>query len=97
MLDLVVILLGNQFVGHSIFGNNDYTFNETGTYSLAVDIKDIFYTLDIANFAFEIDVDDSVSDRIIQLIGSYYYVFIPMIVIVVISVLVNLRKRKAQG
>ncbi len=75
----------------------DYTFNETGTYSLAVDIKDIFYTLDIANFAFEIDVDDSVSDRIIQLIGSYYYVFIPIIVIVVISVLVNLRKREVKG
>jgi len=64
---------------------------------LAVDIKDIFYTLDIANFAFEIDVDDSVSDRIIQLIGSYYYVYIPIIVIVVISVLVNLRKRKVKG
>jgi len=64
---------------------------------LVVDIKDIFYTLDIANFAFEIDVDDSVSDRIIQLIGGYYYVFIPIIVIVVISVLVNLRKRKVKG
>ena len=44
----------------------DYTFNESGVYSLAVDIKDIFYTLDIANFTFEIVVDDSVSDRIIQ-------------------------------
>lgn len=72
----------------------DYTFNETGTYSLAVDIKDIFYTLDTANFAFKFLVDDSVSDRIIQLIGSYYYVFISIIVIIVISALVILRKRK---
>ena len=80
--------------GHYDFG---YTFNEPGIYSLVVDIKDIFYTLDIANFEFEIVVDDSVIDRIGELIGSYYYVFIPIIIILVISVLVNLRKRKVKG
>lgn len=71
----------------------DYTFNEPGIYSLAVEIKDIFYTLDITNFAFEIVVDGSVINRITQLIGSYYYVFIPIIIIVVIFALVNLRTR----
>ena len=43
----------------------DYTFNESGVYSLTVDIKDIFYTLDIASFTFEIVVDGPVIDRII--------------------------------
>lgn len=74
--------------GHYDF---DHTFNETGRYSLTVDIKDIFYTLDIANFAFEIVVDDSVNKRIAQLIGSYYYLFIPIIIIIIIFALVNLR------
>lgn len=80
--------------GHYDFG---YTFNEPGIYSLAVDIKDIFYTLDIAKFAFEIVVDDSVIDRIGELISKYYYVFIPIIIILIISILVNLRTRKVKN
>ncbi len=80
--------------GHYDFG---YTFNEPRIYSLAVDIKDIFYTLGIAKFAFETVVDDSVIDRIDKLISNYYYVFIPIIIIFVISVLVNLRTRKIKN
>ena len=80
--------------GHYDF---DYVFSEPGIYSLAVDIKDIFYTLDTANFAFEIVVDKSVADKITQLIGSYYYVFIPIIIIFVILALVTFRMRKVQG
>lgn len=72
----------------------DHVFNESGTYSVAVDIKDIFYTLDIANFVFEIEVNDIPVNRIIHLIGSYYYVFIPVFLIIMISIFVNYRKRR---
>jgi hypothetical protein len=60
--------------GHYDFG---YTFNEPGIYSLAVDIKGIFYTLDIAKFAFDIVVDDSVIDRIGELIGNITMCLLP--------------------
>lgn len=74
----------------------DQIFNESGTYSLAVDIKDIFYTLDIANFTFEIEVDDIPTNRIIKLINSYYYVFIPIVLLIIISIFVNSKKRKSK-
>jgi hypothetical protein len=60
--------------GHYDFG---YTFNEPGIYSLAVDIKGIFYTLDIVKFAFDIVVDDSVIDRISELIGNITMCLLP--------------------
>lgn len=75
----------------------DHTFNEPGIYSLAVDIKDIFYTLDIAHFEFEIDVDDSAINRIIELLGNYYYLFIPMIILVVIFAVIDRRTRKIRS
>ncbi len=58
--------------GHYDFG---YTFNEPGIYTLAVDIKDIFYTLDFAKFAFDIVVDDSVFDRIGELMAILLCVY----------------------
>lgn len=54
----------------------NYSFNEPGAYSLVVDIKDIFYTLNIASVDFVIVVDGSLADRITKLIGSYYYTYI---------------------
>lgn len=72
----------------------DHKFNESGVYTLTVDIKDIFYTLDIASFTFEIVVDGPVLDRIFKQIGNYYYIFIPIIIILVVFVLINHRVRK---
>lgn len=72
----------------------DHKFNESGVYALIVDIKDIFYTLDIASFTFEIVVDGPVLDRIFKQIGNYYYIFISIIIILVILALINYRKRK---
>lgn len=76
---------------HYDFG---YKFGEPGVYSLAVDIKDIFYTLDVASFTFEIVVDGPVLDRILEQIGNYNYVFIPFIIIIMISAFVNYMKRR---
>ncbi len=75
----------------------DYTFNETGTYSLVVDIKDIFYTLDVTSFTFKIVVDGPVLDRVLNQIRNYYYIFIPTITILVIFAIlamINYRKNK---
>lgn len=76
---------------HYDFG---YQFSEPGVYSLVVDIKDIFYTLDVASFAFEIVVEGPILDRIFKQIGNYYHVFIPFIIIIIISAFVNYRKRR---
>jgi hypothetical protein len=92
-----VVLNSNNYTlvrqGHYDFG---YTFNEPGIYSIAVDIKDIFYIIGIAKFAFDIVVDDSVIDSVDELIGNYYYVFNTKIIMPVISVLVNLRTKKVK-
>jgi len=75
----------------------DHKFSEPGVYSLAVDIKDIFYTLDVASFTFEIVVDGPVLDRIFNQIINYYYLFIPTITILVIFAIlamINYRKNK---
>lgn len=77
--------------GHYDF---DHKFNESGIYALTVDIKDIFYTLDIASLTFEIVVDGPVLDRIFKQIGNYYYIFISIIIILVILASINYRKRK---
>ncbi|MDF0680584.1 MAG: hypothetical protein P0116_06425 [Candidatus Nitrosocosmicus sp.] len=75
----------------------DHKFSEPGVYSLEVDIKDIFYTLDVASFTFEIVVDGPVLDRIFNQIINYYYLFIPTITILVIFAIlamINYRKNK---
>lgn len=80
----------NNFIlvrqGHYDF---NYTFREPGKYMLFVDIKDIFYSLDIVNLKFEIDVRGPVIERIFDLLReflmNYYYVFIFLVALIIVS------------
>lgn len=71
-----------------------YTFNESGPFSLVINIKDIFYSLNTARFNFEIFVDGSVSDKIVRFLGTYYYIFLSIIIIITISIVLNLRRKR---
>jgi len=63
-----------------------------------VDIKDIFYTLDILNFVFEVNVEVPITERIYDLLQTflvnYYYIYIPLVALIGISFIVKLRGRK---
>ena len=71
--------------GHYDF---NYTFNEPGKYVLFVNIKDIFYTLNILNFVFEVDVQVPIAERIYDLLQTfvvnYYYIYIPLVALIAI-------------
>lgn len=81
--------------GHYDF---DYIFSEPGNYLLFVDIKDIFYTLNILNFVFEVNVEVPITERIYDLLQTflvnYYYIYIPLVALIGISFIVKLRGRK---
>jgi hypothetical protein len=87
----------NNFImvrqGHYDF---NYTFSEPGKYLLFVDIKDIFYTLDILTANFEIDVQVPVLERITESITSfmlnYYYIFVILAALVGISFAIKLKR-----
>jgi hypothetical protein len=81
--------------GHYDF---NYTFNEPGKYLLFVDIKDIFYTLNILNFVYEVDVQVPVAERIYDLLQTfvvnYYYIYIPLAALIAISFIVKSMRAK---
>lgn len=81
--------------GHYDF---NYTFSEPGKYLLFVDIKDIFYTLDIVSVTFEIEVQEPILERIVNsllsFITNYYYIYIPLIVLVIILYAIKVKRRK---
>ncbi|MDF0680203.1 MAG: hypothetical protein P0116_04485 [Candidatus Nitrosocosmicus sp.] len=81
--------------GHYDF---NYTFSEPGRYILFVDIKDIFYTLNILNSEFEVNVQVPIAERIYDLIQSfvlnYYYIYIILGALIGISFIVNSRRHK---
>jgi hypothetical protein len=87
----------NNFImvrqGHYDF---NYTFSEPGKYLLFVDIKDIFYTLDVLTANFEIDVQVPVLERITESITSfmlnYYYIFVILAALVGISYAIKLKR-----
>jgi hypothetical protein len=87
----------NNFImvrqGHYDF---NYTFSEPGKYLLFVDIKDIFYTLDVQNVTFEIDVQVPVLERITESITSfvlnYYYIFFILAALVGVSYAIKLKR-----
>jgi hypothetical protein len=80
--------------GHYDF---NYTFREPGKYVLFVNIKDIFYSLDVLSATFEIDVQVPILDRIIDSIWSfvvnYYYVFVILAALVGISYVIKVKRR----
>jgi len=63
-----------------------------------MDIKDIFYILDIVNFMFEVDVVLPVTERILNLLKAffmnYYYFYIPLIALIGLSIVMKARTRK---
>ena len=81
--------------GHYDF---NYTFNEPGKHILFVDIKDIFYTLNILNSEFEVNVQVPIAKRIYDLIQAfvlnYYYIYIILGALIGISFIVNSKRRK---
>ena len=81
--------------GHYDF---DYTFSEPGKYVLFVDIKDIFYTLNILNSVFEVDVQVPVAERIYDLLQTfvvnYYYIYISLAALIGISFIVKSKRHK---
>ena len=81
--------------GHYDF---DYIFSEPGKYLLFVDIKDIFYTFNILNFAFEVNVEVPIAERIYNLLltfmVNYYYIYIPLAALIGISFIAKSRRRK---
>ena len=80
--------------GHYDF---NYTFSEPGKYLLFVDIKDIFYTLDILSATFEIDVKVPILERInnsvISFVVNYYYIFVGLAALVGISYAIKVKRR----
>jgi len=81
--------------GHYDF---NYTFSEPGKYILFVDIKDIFYTLNILNSEFEVNVQVPIAERIYDLIQAfvlnYYYIYIILGALIGTYFIVNSRRRK---
>ena len=81
--------------GHYDF---NYTFSEPGKYVLFVDIKDIFYTLNILNSVFEVDVQVPIAERIYDLLQTfvvnYYYIYISLAALIGISFIVKSRRHK---
>ena len=81
--------------GHYDF---NYTFSEPGKYILFVDIKDIFYTLNILNSEFEVNVQVPIAERIYDLIQAfvlnYYYIYITLGALIGLSFIVKSRRRK---
>ncbi|ALI34789.1 hypothetical protein NMY3_00579 [Candidatus Nitrosocosmicus oleophilus] len=63
-----------------------------------MDIKDIFYILDIVNFMFEVDVVLPVTERILNLLKAffmnYYYFYIPLIALIGLSIVMKSKTRK---
>lgn len=65
-----------------------------------MDIKDIYYALDIVNFIFEIDVGVPVTERILNLLKvflmNHYYIYIPLIALIGLSIVVKSRRPKVK-
>lgn len=78
--------------------NFNYTFSEPGKYLLYVDVKDIFYSLDIVNLKFEFEVRGPVLERILELLKvflmNYYYAIIFFIALIGISFVVRWQRSK---
>jgi hypothetical protein len=81
--------------GHYDF---NYTFSEPGKYVLFVDIKDIFYTLNILNSKLEVNVQVPIAERIYDLLQTfvvnYYYIYILLAALIGISFIVRSRRHK---
>src|SRR6476660_8804106 len=84
--------------GHYNFNS---VFSDKGKYLLFVDIKDIYYTNTILNFIFELNVDIPIADQFYDILKSifinYYYIYIPIIGIVIFIIIRSQKKNIVSG
>jgi hypothetical protein len=75
-------------------------FPNQGKYLLFVNIKDIYYTQSLLNFIFELNADIPATEQFYNILKTlfinYYYVFIPIALLISIVVFKNHRKNKIQ-
>ena len=84
--------------GHYNFNS---VFSDKGKYLLFVDIKDIYYTNTILNFIFELNVDIPIADQFYDILKSifinYYYIYIPIMGIVIFMIIRSQKKNIVSG
>ena len=84
-----IIISGGHYNFKSVFPT-------TGKYLLFVDIKDIYYTNTILNFIFELNADVPITDQFYDILKSifinYYYIYIPIIGIVIFIIIRSQKK-----
>jgi hypothetical protein len=75
-------------------------FSQPGKYVLTVNVKDLLYTASLIKFTFKFDVNDSSINQFYDLLKSffinYYYVYIPIFIIVLIMFIRSYQKNKAE-
>ena len=75
-------------------------FSQPGKYLLIVNVKDLLYTNSLINFIFELDVNVSPIAQFYDLLKSffinYYYVYIPIFIIILIMFIRSYQKNKAE-
>jgi hypothetical protein len=75
-------------------------FPDQGKYLLFVNIKDIYYTQSLLSFIFEINAEAPATEQFYNILKSlfinYYYVYIPIALLVSVVVLKNHRKNRIQ-
>lgn len=92
--------LGNLQHTPIIISGGHYNFKtvfpEPGKYLLFVDVKDIYYTNSMLNFIFELNADVPFTDQFYNALKSffinYYYIYIPIIGLIIIAIIRSHRK-----
>jgi hypothetical protein len=84
--------------GHYNFNS---VFSDKGKYLLFVDIKDIYYTNTILNFIFVLNADVPITDQFYDMLKSifvnYYYIYIPVISIIIFIIIRSQKKNTVSG
>jgi hypothetical protein len=75
-------------------------FQDAGKYLLFVNIKDIYYTQSLLSFIFELNAEVPATEQFYNILKSlfinYYYVYIPIAILISVVVLKNRRKNRIQ-
>ncbi len=78
--------------------NFNTVFSDKGKYLLFLDIRDIYYTSSTLQFIFELNVDIPFAEQFYDILGTfflnYYYIYIPIIILVFALIFKYYRKHK---
>jgi hypothetical protein len=88
----------------AIVRNGHYNFKsifpDQGKYLLFVNIQDIYYTQSLLSFIFEINAEAPATEQFYNILKTlfinYYYVYIPIALLVSVAVIKNHRKNRIQ-